>query len=105
MHFANTETIAFSGWRLSVSPGPGIKDFRPSSKLIQTKHGGNIHILQETKSCSYIYILTKHALKIKQGQPYTHDKNDWTQKMASGSTNFVEELTVSINNIILINMM
>ena len=52
-----------------------------------------------------MYILTKYALKIKQGHAYTHDKNDQTQKMASGSTNFVEELTVSINKIILINMM
>ncbi len=35
----------------------------------------------------------------------SHDKNDQTQKMAFGSTNFVEEITVCINNIILINMM
>ena len=52
-----------------------------------------------------MYILTKHALKIKQGHAYTHNENDQTQKMASVSTNFMEIITVIINNIILINMM
>ena len=46
-----------------------------------------------------MYIHTNHVLKIKQGYAYTHDKNNQTQKRASGSTNFVEEITVSINNI------
>ena len=53
---------------------------------------------KKQKSCFYVYIVTKHALNIKQEHAYTRDKNDQTQKKSSGSKHFVEEITVSINN-------